>query len=100
MKASKRLSWATLGHLEPSWGQLGSKSFQHSSGSLGLCSELAVLAPFGVYFGAQNRFIFLICSGPFLEQFLDIFGAIFGAILGSILGPYRPKRGQDGVPRG
>jgi hypothetical protein len=51
--APERLSWATQGHLEPSWGHVGSKSFQVSSGSLGLCPGLAVLGPFGVHLGTH-----------------------------------------------
>ena len=69
-----------LSHLEP-------------SGFLGLWLLIAILAHFGVHFGAQNWLNFHIFGGHFLDQFLDHFWATLGAILEAIWGPDRPKKG-------
>ena len=102
-EGSQELSWASRGHLEPSWSHLENKSVLETPVQICLWTVIAVWLHSGAHFGARNWLKIHFFGGHFWDQFLNTFWTTFGAILGPILGPDRAKKGprcaQEGHQR-
>ena len=93
-RANLGLSLAPRGHLEPSWGLRGAKSFLEHLVLKSTEPRPADSRDSGGKFGAQNWSIFCYCWGHVLNQFLDIFWSTFVQILGSLFGTRWAKMGS------
>ena len=71
------LSWTPGGHLEASWGLLGTKRFPEHPVLKWTEPAFADCKDFGSQFGAQNWSIFCYFWGHVLDHFLDNFWSNF-----------------------